>query len=286
MHSATLYRSPQVLRLIQLALEEDAPAGDVTAELTVPASVQAVAEVIARENLVVCGAELIPSIADVAGIRISVSHLEIDSARVGSGTVIARFAGASRDLLFLERTILNFMQRMSGVASYTSSIVDMAGGLTILDTRKTIPGWRALDKHAVKVGGGKNHRFSLSDMVLIKNNHIDAHPGGIRGALSNVFARKAPSLKVEVEVRNEDELKVALDFPVSVIMLDNFSDDQIGPAVSAIRAQRHSPLVEASGGITVERLARLKELGVDCVSLGRLTTRAPNSDISMRLTPQ
>ena len=169
------------------------------------------------------------------------------------------------------------------MATYTRRIVEQAEGLTILDTRKTLPGWRALDKYATKVGGARNHRMNLSDMILIKNNHIDADPSGISAVLKQVEAHKPLSAAVEVEVRSIDELKVALEFGCNVVMFDNFTDQQIAEGMMLVNASSNRPMVEVSGGITATRLKELSALKVDSVSMGSLTTQAPNVDISMRL---
>jgi nicotinate-nucleotide pyrophosphorylase (carboxylating) len=147
-----------------------------------------------------------------------------------------------------------------------------------------MPGWRTLDKYAVRVGGGKNHRFCLGDMILVKNNHIDAHSGGIRGALAEIADKKPPYMSWEVEVRTLDELVIALEYAPTIVMLDNFSDSLLQEAVKKVRASAHPPMIEVSGGVTRDRLAAIKAAGADAVSVGALTTQAPNVDISMRIS--
>ncbi len=276
--------SPLTRKLVALALDEDDVHHDVTAALAVPSSHHSVARIVARERLVVCGLGIVGCIIEQSGFTLSAVELATDGAEAAADTVLAEISGPTRELLAVERTILNFLQRLCGVATHTREFVKKADGLVVLDTRKTMPGWRALDKHATAVGGARNHRMSLGDMVLVKNNHIDANPGGIRAVLEGVVAGKPENMAWEVEVRSIDELRVALEFRPTFVMLDNFSDAGIGEAMAVITACKSRPLIEASGGVRAERLSVLKGLGVDAVSSGFLTTHAPNVDISMRLS--
>lgn len=275
-----------IRKLVDLALEEDLAFGDITAALTVPEDHRSTARIIARQDLVMCGCEVLPVILREGRWSIESKVLVEDGNALKSDDVIAELKGSTRDLLAAERTILNFLQRLCGVATYTRNFRSVEPELIVLDTRKTIPGWRVLDKYAVRVGGGRNHRFCLGDMILVKNNHIDAHPEGMRAALKDIAEKKPIYMPWEVEVRNLDELKIALEFKPNIIMLDNFSDDTIKEAVALARATTDSPLLEVSGGVTRERLAAIKETGVDAVSVGALTTQAPNVDISMRIERQ
>jgi nicotinate-nucleotide pyrophosphorylase (carboxylating) len=276
--------TPLVRRLVALAIEEDLAFGDVTGSLAVPEGRISKARVISRERLVVCGLSIVDAVVELGGWCIKVERTCAEGALVESDGALVCLEGPTRELLAAERTILNFLQRLSGVATYTREVCSSQHGLSVLDTRKTMPGWRYLDKYAVRVGGGKNHRFSLGDMVLVKNNHIDGHPGGMRGALSDVVRGKPPYMSWEVEVRNLEELRIALEFSPDIIMLDNFTDDLIRQGVEIAKGSSPRPLIEVSGGITKERLAALATLGVDAVSLGALTTRARNVDISMRIS--
>ena len=278
--------SPLVAKLIALALEEDLAFGDITATLTVPEEHTSKAKVVARERLVVSGVELIAKIVAVAGWSVAVAPIATDGAVLNKGDTIAELSGSTRELLAAERTILNFLQRTSGVATYTRNFCEGKPAITILDTRKTMPGWRVLDKYSVRVGGAMNHRLSLGDMVLVKNNHIDANPRGIRGALADIAAKKPAYMAWEVEVRNLEELRVALEYSPTIIMLDNFSDDTLKEAVAVAKAAQHVPLLEVSGGVSKERLSVIQASGVDCASVGALTTRAPNVDISMRIVSE
>ena len=278
MNGANLIR-----KIVALALEEDLSFGDITAALTVPEEHRSTARIIARQNLVMCGCEILPTIIQEGHWGIHLLMKVSDGEVVESGAIIAELQGFTKELLAAERTMLNFLQRLCGVATFTRNFCAIQPGLVILDTRKTIPGWRVLDKYSVRVGGGRNHRFCLGDMILVKNNHIDAHPGGIRGALADIAKSKPLYMPWEVEVRNLDELRVALEFKPNIIMLDNFSDSLISAAVTLVQAAQDRPMIEVSGGITRDRLASIHNAGADAVSVGALTTQAPNVDISMRI---
>lgn len=279
-----MLNSPLVDKLIDLAIAEDLSFGDITSELTVPATTKGKAVIIAREQLIVCGLPLVERILVRAGRALKFEALAKEGSLIKEPQPLCRLNGKARDILALERTILNFLQRMSGVAGAAAAAQKAAGKLCVLDTRKTTPGWRVLEKYAVRIGGATNHRFSLGDMILVKNNHIDACKGDIHATLRPVFKSRPRYMPVEVEVRNMHELKATLKFPVDVVMLDNFSDAALVPALALINSNIKRPLVEVSGGITQARLSRLKKLGIDCVSMGALTTKATNCDISLRLT--
>jgi nicotinate-nucleotide pyrophosphorylase (carboxylating) len=279
MNGANLIR-----KLVALALEEDLSFGDITAALTVPEDHRASAKIIARQRLVMCGCEVLPTIKVEGHWSFDLKIKATDGQQLESGAVIAELSGLTRELLAAERTMLNFLQRLSGVATYTREFCAVQPGLVVLDTRKTMPGWRVLDKYAVRVGGGRNHRFCLGDMVLVKNNHIDAHPQGMRGALADIAANKPLYMPWEVEVRNLDELRIALEFKPTIIMLDNFPDQMIKQAVDLAKAAQEAPMIEVSGGVTRERLAAIYATGADAVSVGAITTQAPNVDISMRIS--
>lgn len=278
-----MFETSLVRRLIDLAIDEDHARSDITANVTVPEGHTSKAKVIARERLVVCGLDIVPEIVKAGAWKLTAERRGVEGSWANDGEILVDLSGSTRELLAAERTILNFLQRLCGVATYTRNFCEGIGGLKILDTRKTMPGWRFLDKYAVKTGGASNHRFSLSDMVLVKNNHIDAHPKGIQGALADVVAKKPATMSWEVEVRNLDELRVALSFNPTMIMLDNFRDDTLKDAIALVKSSPHRPLIEVSGGVSKDRLAAIQAAGVDAASVGALTTRAPNVDISMRI---
>ena len=276
--------APQVRELIRLALSEDLVFGDITSELTVSDLKEYSAEVIAKEPLVFCGGGMIQKVlAELpeAGAKITVCRE--DGSEVGSGTVVAKLKGRAKTLLSAERTILNFLQRLSGIATYTRQIVAVSDKLTVLDTRKTTPGWRALEKYAVRVGGAKNHRSSLGDMILVKDNHVDANGRSVHKTLQTVFAGKPVYMPVEVEVRTVKELAEALEFPVQVVMLDNMAREDLRESLKLIKERRPEVLIEVSGQVKREQLRDLAAIGVACVSMGSLTTQARWVDISMKL---
>lgn len=281
-------QSPLVRKLVALALEEDLSFGDVTAALTVPSGERSHAVILARQELVVCGLDIVPIIIAEGRFDAVFTRNKEEGVSAAPKEVLGELKGASRALLSLERTALNFLQRMSGVATFTRRFTASSGGLSVLDTRKTMPGFRVLDKYATRVGGARNHRSSLGDMVLVKNNHIDAHAGGMRGALADIVKNKPVYMPWEIEVRDLSELEVALEFQPTIVMLDNFSDDLVRDAVALVKqlcsATSYRPLIEVSGGVTPDRLSALRSLGVDAASAGALTTQAPNVDISMRIS--
>ncbi len=267
-----------VLDLIARALEEDLGSGDVTTEACVPAGATACGRFVARQELVLSGIELLPLIYELEPeTRYS------SGARVAAGEVIAAITGPPRRLLERERVALNFLQHLSGIATHTRRFVDAVKGsrVTILDTRKTIPGLRRLEKRAVADGGGGNHRFGLYDAVLIKENHIAA-AGGLRAA---VEAARRVSESVEVEVRNREELEEALEAGATRILLDNMTPEEVRACVARVKQGRTASrvLVEVSGGVTLANVRHYALAGPDFISVGALTHSAPAADISFLL---
>ncbi len=267
---------------IRRALLEDWGAGDLTSEALIPEDSWAVAEAVAKAPLVLSGSTVFARVFHLVDAGIRVERLVDDGAAVEPGTVLLRLEGRARDLLGGERTALNFLQQLSGVATLTRRFVERTSGTCrITDTRKTVPGLRALQRAAVRHGGGHNHRDALGSAVLIKDNHIAA-AGSVRIAIERARAHAPHTTRIEVEVANRDELEEALGAGADIVMLDNFSDEDL-PAVVA-RARGHA-LLEVSGGITLERIGFLSGLGIDVISVGALTHSAPASDISLRLWP-
>ncbi len=272
--------------LIKLALNEDlGERGDVTSKATLPADSRITGRITAKAAGVIAGLPLVDEVYRMLSPAVEVRHFISDGDAVESGTVVCEVNGPARDVLAGERTALNFLQRLSGIATLTARFVEAiatAGGKgRILDTRKTTPGYRLLEKYAVRMGGGENHRTGLYDMVLIKDNHIDAAGGvreAIRAALDDV---KDQPLPIIVEVKNESELRTALDFPISRVLLDNMSLDEMRNA--AALANGRVPL-EASGNMTLDRVGAVAATGVDYISVGALTHSAPALDLSMRLS--
>jgi nicotinate-nucleotide pyrophosphorylase (carboxylating) len=266
--------------LVELALAEDlSDRGDVTSALSIPADATITGRIRAKEAGVIAGLEIVRMVYAQIDPAVTVDLLLTDGTFVEVGTVICEVRGAGRSVLSGERVALNFLQHLSGIASLTAKFVAAVKGTkaVILDTRKTTPGWRLLEKYAVRMGGGQNHRIGLYDMVLIKDNHIDA-AGGITAA---VTAAQTAGLPIEVEVKNHDELCEALTLKVDRILLDNMNLQQMRQAVTVTAG--HVPL-EASGNMALDRVAAVAATGVDYISVGALTHSAPALDLSMRLS--
>ncbi len=266
-------------RLIALAVEEDLAQGDVTSAACVAAKTRATARIVAREELVLCGAPLLPrvlaAIAPEATIRLKVQ----DGARLKAGALVAELSGPARGLLAAERLLLNFLMHLSGIASLTADVRKAHPQINILDTRKTRPGLRLLEKYAVACGGGGNHRLSLSDGVLIKDNHLRA-AGGVAKAIA-ACKESQPYKKIEVEVETRVQLREAVRAGADIIMLDNFTDAELPALLKEIPG---NILVEISGGMTPERLENLPPDPRLFVSLGFLTHHAVWADFAMDLT--
>jgi nicotinate-nucleotide pyrophosphorylase (carboxylating) len=266
--------------LIETALEEDIGAGDVTSEATIPAESTSEAVMLAKQHLVLAGIEVSRAVFLSLDPTIKFITFAKDGDIVHAGTEFARLSGNTRALLAGERVALNLLQHMSGIATLTAKHVAMLKGLKtkVLDTRKTLPGLRRLEKHAVRMGGGQNHRMGLYDMVLIKDNHIKAS-GSITKAVASARA-KCGNLRIEVETRTLAEVREALTVKADIIMLDNMPIDIMREAVKLISGRA---LVEASGNVMLETVRQIAETGVDYVSSGSLTHSAPAADISMKI---
>ena len=275
-----------VIDVIDRALAEDVRDGDVTTVWTIPATKLARAEFIARADGVVAGLDVAKWVFERVDDTIVFDVLMSDGDVIKPGDVMAVVSGSARGLLTAERTALNFMQRMSGIATMTAAFVKQVEGTTarILDTRKTAPGMRALDKYAVTAGGGKNHRIGLFDMVLLKENHIEA-ADGIGPAVMAVrkgMAVEGRSVKIEVEVENLGELEDVLTLDVDQVMLDNMSLDEMKEAVERVaRLDGNRPALEASGDVSMETVRGIAETGVDYISVGALTHSVKAMNISM-----
>lgn len=286
-----LFIDPRIARLIDMALEEDELGFDVTSQVFF-AGETITAELVAKQDLIVAGLDVVRAVFERVDSKISCTFHVKDGDTLNKGDVLARLEGDAVSLLRGERTALNFLQRISGVATLTRSYVDALGVSTvanavptkIADTRKTLPGWRTLDKYAVRCGGGANHRFNLASGVMLKDNHIAA-AGGIQRAFERVRAQAPHTLRVEIEVTNLEELGQALETGAEIIMLDNMSTAQMVEAIALVKksGKRDRVLLEASGNITIERLPELRDLGLDFISVGALTHSAIAVDISMRV---
>jgi nicotinate-nucleotide pyrophosphorylase (carboxylating) len=270
-------------RLIALAFDEDfGPAGDVTTNALVPATAKGTAELWAKEEMVLSGLEVFARVFEKFDPRVKVALLAEDGDRTSKHQCVATLRGPLRSLLGAERTALNIVQRMSGIATMTAhAVAAVRGGkLKVLDTRKTSPGMRALAKKAVRDGGGDNHRFGLFDGVLIKDNHLAAVGGSVAEALRRARANAPRLVKLEVEITDLKQLKAAIDGGADVVMLDNMSDFEIKKAVAQAKGRVE---LEVSGGVTLERLGTLSRLGVDFVSMGALTHSARAMDLSLEI---
>lgn len=272
--------------IIELALREDIGDGDHSSLSCVPENAKGHAKLIVKDEGVIAGVELAVKIFHKYDSNLEVQVHIVDGTRVKVGDIALEVRGSSRSILATERLVLNFMQRMSGIATQTNKIVSLLEGCStkLLDTRKTTPGIRFMEKWAVRIGGGFNHRFALYDMIMLKDNHID-YAGGVVPAIerANQYLKDTnKQLKIEVEVRDEEELKQVLAVGgVDRIMLDNFTPDQIRKVLPSIPKTFE---VEASGGITLETIRSYAETGVDFISVGALTHSFQSLDMSLKAT--
>ena len=272
--------------IIELALREDIGDGDHSSLSCVPENAKGHAKLIVKDEGVIAGVELAVKIFHKYDSNLEVQVHIVDGTRVKVGDIALEVRGSSRSILATERLVLNFMQRMSGIATQTNKIVSLLEGCStkLLDTRKTTPGIRFMEKWAVRIGGGFNHRFALYDMIMLKDNHID-YAGGVVPAIerANQYLKDTnKQLKIEVEVRDEEELKQVLAVGgVDRIMLDNFTPDQIRKVLPSIPKSFE---VEASGGITLETIRSYAETGVDFISVGALTHSFQSLDMSLKAT--
>jgi len=269
--------------LLEWALAEDLGPGDATTPLVVPAGLEGEAVIEARQPLVVCGLRLAAAVFEAVDPCITFAAESRDGERLSPGEPLARVFGPLRSLLAAERTALNFLGRLCGVATFTRRFVDaIAGtGCTLVDTRKTLPGWRSLDKYATAVGGAVNHRMGLYDGILLKDNHVAA-AGGTALAVKAALAAASPNLRVQVEVESEAEALAAIEAGADSLLLDNRSPDELRRIVARIGGRA---LLEASGGVTLENGRLLAGTGVQRISVGALTHSAPAADVAMELSP-
>ena len=269
----------QAERLIELALLEDIGTGDVTSQACVPQEKEACATLLAKDELVLCGLDVARFVFTRLDPQCRFEALAQEGRLLAPGETIARVSGQARALLAAERTALNFLQHLCGIATLTRLYAQEIAHTRalVVDTRKTQPGQRALEKYAVRTGGGKNHRAGLSDGVLIKENHIRA-AGGIRAAVAACRAQAAHTLAIEVEVTNLLELEEALSCQAEIVMLDNFPLDLVRQAVAQVAGRAK---IEVSGNLSLQTIRAMAECGVDFCSVGRLTHSAPAADISL-----
>jgi nicotinate-nucleotide pyrophosphorylase (carboxylating) len=267
-------------------LKEDLGRGDITTQSVVRGGAKARGRFLAKQDFVLCGLEIGEAVFSALDNTVTLESHVYDGEAISAGAEFARIEGPATVLLTGERTALNIMQRLSGVATLTKAFVDRVEGTgaRIVDTRKTTPGLRLLEKYAVTVGGGHNHRFGLDDGVLIKDNHI-ALAGGVRRAVE--LARRAVShlMKIEVEVSNQAQLREAISAEADVIMLDNMTVEEVKESVKTIREQARGTVIEVSGGINLDNVRSYAECGVDLISAGAITHSSRAIDISLKIRP-
>ena len=269
----------EVNKLLDLAFEEDIGTGDVTTESIFPEDDLCRAVIKCKEDGILAGLPVARAVFEKIGSLAGWNEIKNDGDKISSGDLIVEIEGTSRQVLTGERLALNILQRLSGIATYTSKFAKEVEGLDvkIVDTRKTIPGFRTLSKYAVEVGGGQNHRMGLYDGVLIKDNHIK-QAGSIKNAVDLVKKQAGSDFKIEVETTSLEQVKAAIDAGADIIMLDNMSDGMMEEAVKLIGKKA---LIEASGGINLQRVRQVAEIGVDIVSIGALTHSAMALDLSL-----
>ncbi len=273
----------QIQRVVDMALDEDAPFGDLTSQTLVPATAVARADLVAREPGVFAGAEVFEVAMTTLDPTVKVTLEAADGERFETGAVLAHVEGPARAVLQAERVALNLVQRMTGIATLTATYVETVAGTQarVVDTRKTTPGLRALERHAVRCGGGHNHRYSLSDAVMAKDNHLAVIPD-ITAALRQAKADLPHTTHIEVEVDRLEQLDAVLDSAAAgTIMLDNFSLDNLRAGVAKIAGRA---IVEASGGITLDTIADVAGTGVDVISVGALTHSVRALDLGLDIT--
>ncbi len=275
---------PQVKELVAIALREDIASGDVTSKASIPEQAKGSAKFLAKQDFVLCGRELVEEVCRQVDGRLDCSFSVADGEEIASGEYFGSISGPVQSLLSAERVALNFLQRLSGVSTLTANMSKLLDGseTTLVDTRKTTPGYRTLEKYAVVTGGGTNHRIGLYDAFLIKNNHIDATGGDIQEAIRRC-RDFAPDIFLQVEIRSLKELELALEVSPDSVLLDNMSPELATEAVKVVRESKVSKtVVELSGGIGPTNLADYKSCGADRISSGFLTHSAIAVDISLR----
>ena len=267
--------------VIKNAIKEDINYIDEATAFVIPEDSVTSARFVAKADGVLCGIEIAARVFELLDSDVAVELYKKDGDEIKMGDVIARFKGKTQSLLMGERTALNLVQHLSGVATQTHTAVKLVEGtgVSIADTRKTLPGLRAMQKYAVICGGGKNHRFNLSDAAMLKDNHIDAG-GGILKTVEKLRAHIGHTVKIEVETRNIDEVKEALEAKADIIMLDNMTADEMAECVKYIDGRA---LTEASGNITLENIREKAQSGIDIISMGSLTHSVTAFDISMKI---
>jgi nicotinate-nucleotide pyrophosphorylase (carboxylating) len=278
----------QIDDLVERALDEDMPGGDITTEALISPHITGKAYFVAKAEGILAGIEIARMVFLKVDPFLKFSTLIPDGRRINPGDILASVEGNAAGILKAERTSLNFLQHLSGIATATAAYVELVKGVPvkILDTRKTIPGMRILEKYAVSAGGGDNHRMGLSDMVLIKDNHIavSRRDGlSIKDIMGRTRKKVAPGIKIEIETTSPQEAEEAAEAGADIVMLDNMSVEDMRKAVKLIKGR---VLIEASGGVNRQSVRKIAETGVDCISVGAITHSAPALDISLEIDIQ
>ncbi|MFH1339086.1 MAG: carboxylating nicotinate-nucleotide diphosphorylase [Candidatus Omnitrophota bacterium] len=280
----------RIRNIIKIALAEDIGRGDITAELLVPRGGKVSADILAGEKGIVCGIDIAGMVFKSLDKSIKFIPKVKDGDRIKKGMVLAKLSGKASSILMGERVALNFLGMLSGIATRAGEFVDKIKNykVKLMDTRKTLPGLRELQKYAVKTGGGYNHRFRLDEMVLIKDNHLRVTGFGLRARelkdlIKGIRKRIPPGMKIEIEVRNQEEFKHALEAKPDIIMLDNMRIDKIKKAVIMRNEENPMPKIEASGNIELKNISEYAHSGVDFISLGTLTKDVHSLDLSLEI---
>jgi len=276
--------NPEIDRIILNALNEDIGSGDITTSCIVSEGHESKGVIVSKDEFILAGMPFVERTFGLIDQGLRFSPKKKDGSRIKKGDILATLRGRTRSLLMAERVALNILQRLSGIATQTSRFVELVKGMPVkvVDTRKTVPGIRALDKYAVRVGGGYNHRYGLYDGLLIKDNHITV-AGGIKNAIRLARSKAHHLFKIEVEVKNIAEVKEAIKAGADIIMLDNMSVKKIKRAVELIRREVPSIIIEASGGVRLENICSIARAGVDLISVGSITHSVAAPDISIEV---
>ncbi len=271
-------------KLVRAELETDIDGGDITSQMVLPPACRARGDIVAKQDGVIAGIDFARTAFLLVDQTTDFVPLKTDGQRVSAGDKIAHIEGDARSVLAAERTALNFLGHLSGIATLTARVVQKISpyGTKVLDTRKTTPGLRFAEKYAVRCGGGTNHRMGLYDMILVKDNHIAA-AGGLENVLAALFDNGKPAVPVEIEVTNLEQLELVLAYPVDRILLDNFSPERVRQAVRLREKLQKSVPFECSGGITLENAEEYARAGVEFISMGAITHSAPQFDLSLEI---